>query len=137
MYGDRELIAQKHILEKLRVTQNFAIPADELRELTVSTMMDVEFNRMKVELETYVAAEKLADEYFYGYESVAIPASTWQMFKHSNAHKWWMCRFAAKYGVRYDHKRVKVGVKVSRYLKYPELAIPRHRAVIHEMTERL
>lgn len=106
-------------LEKLRVGETFRSSLSYERDLV--TLCD--FEQVVHRFEGQLLAEKLAEDVYEAHAVSEWPKSTWQMFKFSNKHRWWMRRFVKKHPVEMYKDRHTLHVGVKRYLAYPEASV--------------
>lgn len=121
------LVTETKKLEPLRVGTSFVIDVKEMEELTPGNRqaaMDFELGRKRVELETFVLTEHLAEEEYVESGGYSFPETWWDMFKSTYQLTWWLGWFVDKFPAKYAVHKIAVGVKVDRYASYPEASIP-------------
>lgn len=74
-----------------------------------------EVRRVRVELETHVLREHIADEVFHS--TVEVPATWWDHWKDDHAPAWLIRRHPVRL------RSIPVDVQVQRFLNYPEATI--------------
>lgn len=137
MAEEDEVVVTQKTLEILHNYQSVRIPRGDIE---LSTDWDLDFNQMIVRVSQDVAAEKLAEQYYTGHRSVSYPRSTWQMFKQTHKDSWWLGWLVRQCPVKKETEWVEMTVKVDRYLKYPDLKIPKPgmgRPLIHEIVKEV
>lgn len=114
-------------LEQLRVGTSFVINVRELDALEPGNRraaMDYELGRKRVELESYVLGEKLAEDTYTDKKSYSTPKTWWDMFKVTYAMTWWLGWLVRRWPAKFEYHWFSVGVTVERFANYPEADIP-------------
>lgn len=98
-------------------------------QITTETdpFVEFEFNRRVHRLESFVLAEKLAEDEYKDHVELMLPSSVWQHFKANHAASWWLGWLVRRRTVQYTTIRHELVVKVKRYASYPEANVPIER----------
>ena len=119
---DAEFVGSRKVVEKLRVGYTFRA----LMTAEVDRFIEAEYNTAVHRLESFILAEKLAEDEYTDHVTTAVPSSTWQYFKATHAESWWFGWFVNRHPVDYHVTYHDLITKVKRYATYPEadIALP-------------
>ena len=109
----------ERVLEKLHVGQVRYFP----ESVFLNARWDLvyrDIKTMRVEMNSYVLADHLADDSYSRTEVFKAPTSPWQFFKQRHAESWWLRWLVQRRPVVTDRHEVTVTVDVARYLGYPQ-----------------
>lgn len=132
--SERLVSSNKKKLEPLRVGETFR------SKLTteVDPFIELEYNRRVHRIESFVLAEKLAEDAYSNFVTLMMPKTVWEHFKASHGASWWLGWLVRRRPVQYTKFTTELIVKVKRYASYPEadIALPGlGRPVRWEMVE--
>lgn len=105
------------------------------RQASLSVRPDVLADRLLMQLESYVLAEKLVGDTKTVTGAIDFPSSPWQFYKQRHAESWWLRWLVNRRPVRTTAHRYERYVTFERYAHYPRstLRVPElGRAVIFE-----
>lgn len=110
----------------------FATDRLEYRE-----MERIEFGDKLRELTTQILERKIVEDDYPVTFSYKVPSSWWQHFKRDKAPKW----YTERYPVKYDNRRIKRTVKITRKATYPmaDIVVPKNmgQVVIRDVVSPL
>lgn len=111
-----KILTQLPIEQSFKVKRNTIISMDENPE-------DFIRNELRVRIEQFVVAEKLAEDVYRGAAKWEQPATTWDMYKQTHQYRWWMRWLIRRRPVRYRYFSQTVAIKVERYAAYPDVNV--------------
>lgn len=118
---DRPITIERKVLEAARLAVTIRTPL----ELSVSPAFDPHGfgEELAWRLSSCVARDQLAPERYSEFLTTRRPASTWQMFKHSNRGTWWLGWLVRRRPVVEVLEHHTLTVEVDRAIYYPDLIV--------------
>lgn len=110
-----------HLMNQLRLGTEIDLPAG-LRNIEVETMGH-ELGRLRLQMRAYVLSDHLAPASTTETTTVEAPATTWQMWKHRNADRWWGRHIARWWPPRLTVRTLQVTVTFDRDRLFPEAGV--------------
>jgi hypothetical protein len=113
-----------------RYAQQFTVDEDLFLDVDVAVQREF-FGRLAVQFRAKLLADDLPPETFTARQHVTyeVPASTWQMWKKRNAHRWYARRLVARWPVRYEPDPDRRGTdavrsfNLERWRSYPQARV--------------
>lgn len=112
-------IMTEKILTQLPISNSFNVKRNTLISMEEDPNTFIR-NEIKVRIEQFVVAEKLATDVYRGAAKWEQPATTWDMYKQTHQYRWWMRWLIRRRPVRYRYFSQTVAIKVERYAAYPD-----------------
>lgn len=134
-FAEEPVVTNRKILSLLQMYQTIKVGRQEISE-----DYDIDFDVMRYLVSEQVAVEHLAEDEEKMVVEHKVPASTWQMFKQTHQNSWWMGWLVTRHPVVEATSYEWIKVRVSRYLKYPDVTVSvsgQGKPVIHEFVTRL
>jgi hypothetical protein len=120
--GSGNAVWTEKILTRLPISTSFKVKRDTLISMEESPE-DFIRNEVRVRIEQFVVAEKLAADRYHTMVGWKQPATTWDMYKHTHADSWWLGWLVRRRPARCKQYSQLATIEVERYAAYPDATV--------------